>query len=46
MYLGFGGFVLKAPLINLLINGRCDISGNPGSVNIVFSAARPMQTEV
>ena len=37
VYLGFAGFVLKTPLINLLINGCSDISGNTGSVTIVFS---------
>ena len=46
MYLGCGGFVLKTPLINLLINGCSDIPGNPGSIAIVFSAVRPMHTDV
>ena len=39
-------FLLKTPLINLLINGCSDISGNPGSVTILFSAVRPMHTNV
>ena len=45
MYLDFGGFVLKTLLINLLINGDSDISGNRGSVTIVFSAVRFMHTD-
>ena len=46
MCLGFGGFVLKTSLINLLISGFSDIPGNPGNITSVFNAVHPMHTDV